>query len=101
MLQSGIVMIFIEITGFATAVFAVSAASFRMASFFSAGRVLGRRAFIEPALRAVGLLLRVPAGKDAAQVFGVAKVLSQDERRIGVVHHVLAEILIVRQRVVD
>ena len=59
------------------------------------------RSFVEPGIRIVFLLLLVPAGEDAAQVFGVAEIFANDHGRVGVVLHILAEVLVVLQRVVN
>jgi len=65
----------------------------------------GRRghvgAFVLPARRFVLAGVRVETGEQPVQVLGIAEVLAQDHRRIGVGHDVLAEPQVVLQHVPD
>ena len=44
---------------------------------------------------------RVPPAEQAVEVFGVAEILADDRRRVGVVHDVVAEVALVLDDVVD
>ena len=77
----------------------MTSAHFRVARSFAG--VLGRRAAVEPGFGIVSLFLLVPAGEEAIQVFSVLEVITQHGRGIGVPGHVLTEIFVVAENVVD
>src|SRR5579883_2105962 len=64
-------------------------------------RRLGRPAFVLPAAGVVAALLLIEAGEEAVEVLGVAELLADDRRAVGVRHDVLAEVALVRDDVVD
>ena len=66
-----------------------------------AARLFFGRPLVAPGIRVVLFLLLVPAGKDAAQIFGIAKILADDHGRIRIVLDVLAEVLVILQRVMN
>ncbi len=66
-----------------------------------AGRGDRRHALVLPGVVVVRARLGVEAGEHAVEVLGVAEVLAQDGGRVGVVEHVLVEVQLVLQHVVD
>src|SRR5438067_6198056 len=100
MLERRISLEFTCVTSFAAAVLAVSAASPGVARFLVSA-IFVFLAGVEPCLRAVLLLLRIPAAEVAAQIFGIAKILAQDHGRVGVVANVLRKPEIILEDVID
>src|SRR5579884_4401265 len=72
--------------GLASTVLSVPTASRRVARLRPAFSTLHRRAAIEPALRVVLLLLRIPPGKHSVQIFCVLEVVAQQGWRVRVVN---------------
>src|SRR4051812_16507328 len=56
---------------------------------------------VPPGRGVVGAALGVPSGEDAVEVFGVGELLGYDSGRVGVGFHVLLEIPLVLEDVVD
>src|SRR5215469_18391417 len=83
----------------AAAVLAVSSTCFGVS--WHIAHFLSGRSRVKPGLGIVFLLFFVPAGEEPVEIFGVAKVLAQDGRCIGVVDNVLAKLLAVCQDVVN
>ena len=97
MLQRFVAMRLVQILRFAAAVLAVPAAALAI-SRLSRRRL---RAFVQPRLGVVLLLLRIPAGEQAAEIFGVAEVFAQDRGGVGVGDDVVAKVSDRSDRVVD
>src|SRR5204863_6864159 len=60
---------------------------------------VGAQALVLPAGDVVGLPLGVEPGEETVEIFGVAEVLGDDRRRIGVGDDVLAEVLLIGEDV--
>ena len=75
-----------HLRGFAAAIFAVAAVGVCMTGRVSvADAIFLLRALVQPGLGVVLLLLLVPSGEDAVQILGIAEVLANDRRGVGVV----------------
>src|ERR1041385_6621320 len=98
MLQRRVRLIYACILSLAASIFSVAAARLRMPGLLALA-LLGRCALIQPALRIVLFLFRIPPGEQSVQIFAVAEILAQDSGGIRVRHHVLAKLLIVLEHV--
>src|SRR5947208_17189469 len=94
MLQLGVPLEPGRILRLATTILTMTAARFGVPGLRPAA-IPGGRAFIEPAVRIVFLLLLIPARKQTVQVFGITEILTQDRGCVGVVHHVLAKLRVI------
>src|SRR5664280_1776732 len=86
--------------GFAAAVFPVASACVLMTWSLAPCILLTARPFVEPGLWIVFLRRLVPTRPDAFVDFRVEHVFAKDYGSVGVIHHVVAEDLVVRDRVV-
>src|SRR5947208_16598363 len=100
MLQLGVPLEPGRILRLATTILTMTAARFGVPGLRPAA-IPGGRAFIEPAVRIVFLLLLIPAGKKAIQFFSVTEILAQEGGRVRVMHYVLAEFFVIREYVVN
>ncbi len=102
-LQCGIGLVVGNLARLAATIFAVPAPGFLMASFLHLFSIelLAVFPLVEPGFGRVLLLFFVPAGEQAAKVFGIAEVFTHQHCRIRVVQDVVVKILIVLQNVID
>ena len=101
MLECGVGRVLMRVTCFAAPVLAMTAIGGVMP-----GCGLGRMTFllgtlVQPGLRTVLFLLRIPAREQPIQIFSVAIVFAQNRRRIGIGKDVVLEPLVVLDHVVD
>ncbi len=59
------------------------------------------RVLIHPGIEIVLRLLRVPAAEQAIELFGVLKLIADDQRGVGIRDDVIVEIAVVREDVMD
>src|SRR5579862_6730676 len=100
MLHRRVRLILGHLRSFAAAIFAVSAAG-RRVCLLSTSSLLLVGAAIKPGFGIVGLLLGVPSGEESVQILGVTKLLADQHGSVGVALHVLAEIFVILERVVN
>ncbi len=112
MLQGAILVLLGFFLDLAAAIVAVSAAGRAAQTMSGAGGMvrgagiggLGLGSFVQPGAGIVlvlQLVVDVQAGEDAVQVFGVLEFLANDGGGVGVVDHVIVEVAVVLQDVVD
>src|SRR5579864_4502215 len=86
--QRGVALAIPEVAGGSSAILAVtgmrSGTLGRHPATLDTSPVKPRAAVVTPSLR-------VPTGKDAAQILGILELLREDDRSVGVVDHVLAK----------
>ncbi len=99
MLQCWVGIVDVRVARLTAAVLGMAALGGMMAGMVMA--LLYRLVFIEPCGGIVEALLLIPAGEVARAFLGIFEVLAQDRRRVGVLDHVLVEVPVVLEDVMD